>query len=360
MDPIKLRHWSHRLGDEFDHICYTYRKRLRRPVIRVVEMASRWAHWDPELRTLSLSLTLIKEQPWEVVVEVMKHEMAHQIVSEEFGADEGHGPLFLRACQQLGLAEWATRASVELGELPPNWRERRQGSAEERLLLRVEKLLQLANSSNEFEAIAAMKKVQELYLKYHIERHHTSQHVYLPLRLKRKRVERHVSAIATLLQDFFRVEVIHTVEYDAEEMSDFKVIELLGRKEDVLLAEYAFHFLINQLRLLWKSHGQARERRKQNSFYLGVLAGFREKLESNQKELCAHDKSMALMVSERDLDLEDYLEFRYPRLVRITHGRIQRDGGAFERGREHGRNLVFRKGLDSASERSGRLLRGGV
>lgn len=332
---------------------------MKRPVIRVLPAESRWAQWESETRTITLSEHLIEKQPWDVVVEVMKHEMAHQIVSEEFGADEGHGPLFLRACETLGVANWARRAQAELGEPPPDWKTQKAGSPEERLLQRVEKLLALANSSNSFESIAAMKKVQELYLKYHLDRSAVVQkdgYVYLPLRLKRRRVERYQTAIASLLQDFFKVEVIHTAQYDPEAMADFKVIELLGRKEDVLLAEYVFFFLTNQLPVLWQQHGETGSRKRQNSFYLGVLAGFREKLESNQKELFSKDKSLALAVRKQDPGLEDFLGERYPRLVKIKHARLYQDGRSYDSGKEHGRKLVLKKGVESKSTQSGRFL----
>jgi Protein of unknown function (DUF2786)/SprT-like family len=363
-DANQIRHWTHRLRDEFDHVCFTYRQKLKRPVIKVAPLLSRWAQWEGDIRTLSIAEKLLSDFPWDIVVEVLKHEMAHQKVDEEYGADEVHGPLFQRACRELGVAAWACKSEVDLvetklSELRESWKEQKVGTQEERLLSRVEKLLRLANSSNSHESIAAMKKVQELYLKYQLDRLPVAtkdDYVYLPIRLGKRRVDRYQSAIATLLQDFFRVDVIHTQEYDSDKNANFKVIEILGRKENVLLAEYVFYFLTNQLPELWKRHDGKKDLKRRNSFYLGVLAGFRENLESNEKAVLSNDKALALVLAKKDPALDNFLAYRYPRLVKISHGRLMQDGRSFEAGKSEGRKLVLKKGIESKSQNLGRFL----
>ncbi len=81
--------------------------------MEVGELGSRWGQWDSETRTLTLSEALIREYPWDVILEVLKHEMAHQIVSETYGGDEGHGALFHQVCRKLGVLPWAMRAETE-------------------------------------------------------------------------------------------------------------------------------------------------------------------------------------------------------------------------------------------------------
>lgn len=323
-------------------------------------MGVRWGSWDPEIRTIHISSHLIESFPWEIVLEVFKHEIAHQYVSDCFDAEDIHGPRFKAACERLGVADWARLAETDL--IPPTTTVQTSPLTpeEERLLGRVEKLLNLATSSNEHEAGLAMQRVQELYAKYNLERlesKRASGMVYLILHTKKKRIERHQSAIASLLNDFYFVEVVHSSVFDAEELCEFKAIELLGTRENVLMAEYVFHFLCNQLRFLWAGHRSVRGgMRARNSFYLGVLAGFRDKLEQSAKG--QGGPSIALMVP-RDPHLEDYLSFRYPRLVRIGHGRRRHDGASFEAGREQGMRLVLHRGISRSDGNRGKFLSGG-
>src|SRR4051812_37497962 len=162
--------WAERLGRDYDAIVFTYRLRLRRPVLRVVDLGKRWGLWDPQSRTLSLSTTLIETYDWEIVLEILKHEMAHQIVSEVFFSDDAHGSDFQRACAKLGMADWARRAESELACPIHHWKEIASEESNERLLRRAEKLLALATSSNEHEAALAMQRVQEMYSKYNLDR----------------------------------------------------------------------------------------------------------------------------------------------------------------------------------------------
>ena len=52
---------------------------LRPPVIALDDSRTRLAGWRRHTRTITVSRSLL-ERPWPVVVEVLKHEMAHRIV----------------------------------------------------------------------------------------------------------------------------------------------------------------------------------------------------------------------------------------------------------------------------------------
>ena len=134
------RHWALRLYREYEHVCFTYRLKLTRPVIQVSDLSNQWGLWDPLTRTLSLSAKLIETYPWEVVVEILKHEIAHQMVWELFGSDEAHGACFRNCCKQLGMSEWATRAETDQALPITQAKAEPLSSEEERLLRRVEKL----------------------------------------------------------------------------------------------------------------------------------------------------------------------------------------------------------------------------
>ena len=78
-----------------------FRGKMRRPVFALSEGA-RLGAWVAARRTLELSRALVLEQPWAVVREVCKHEMAHQFVDEvlEIHDQTAHGP---------GVIAWALR-----------------------------------------------------------------------------------------------------------------------------------------------------------------------------------------------------------------------------------------------------------
>jgi hypothetical protein len=69
----------------------------------LVASRSRLGRWIESTRTLEISRPLVLEQPWGIVVEVLKHEMAHQYVSEVLGErhETAHGPNFRPVVQRL-------------------------------------------------------------------------------------------------------------------------------------------------------------------------------------------------------------------------------------------------------------------
>src|SRR5262249_52138763 len=55
-----------------------FKRKLVAPSIELSDAASRLGRWIAESRTIEISRPLVLEQPWGVVIEVLKHEMAHQ------------------------------------------------------------------------------------------------------------------------------------------------------------------------------------------------------------------------------------------------------------------------------------------
>src|SRR5207244_12411806 len=111
----------------------------------------------PETRSITLAHRLIEQHPWDIVVEVLKHEMAHQLADERLGGYESaHGVIFRDACRLLGVANWASSAACDLPAEMPNWRQRVLTSEEVRLLNRAVNLRALADSTNEHEAALAV------------------------------------------------------------------------------------------------------------------------------------------------------------------------------------------------------------
>jgi len=355
-----IRHWVDRLHVDYDAICFTYRIKLTRPWIRLDDSLKKWGEWDPIARSITLSTVLLEKHAWDIVLEIFKHEMAHQLVSEIYGSDAGHGPLFYRACEQLGVASWAARASVEEKGIPLGYADVLDND-ETRLLRRAEKLLALANSSNEHEALAAMEKVQELYARHNLDRldrARKSNYVHQVIRTGKKKVERFQSVAVSILNDHFFVEVIQSSEYDASRNEELKIFELMGTRENVQMAEYVYHFLMHQASGRWdrfRREEQLRSRLSRTSYLTGLMAGFREQLELAEKKV-DRETQKALVRCQNDPELAEFVNFRHPRLRKIYRGARRGDGRSYEAGKKEGRELILSRALSSSDGNQNRRL----
>ena len=141
--PARLtRLWTKQLYREYTNILHWYDlTQAMAPVALAIAPITNYGEWRPATRTIVMADHLIRDYPWNVVLEVLKHEMAHQYVHEVLGhqAERPHGERFQEACHRLGVPAWAASAS---GALPPEMGQaitRHLSAEEERLLRRAEK-----------------------------------------------------------------------------------------------------------------------------------------------------------------------------------------------------------------------------
>src|SRR5271170_4730520 len=78
-----------------------FRDSLALPSIVLSSSTSHLGRWLGDTRVLELSRAMILAQPWAVVIEVLRHEMAHQYVHEVLGetSETPHGPAFRSVCE---------------------------------------------------------------------------------------------------------------------------------------------------------------------------------------------------------------------------------------------------------------------
>lgn len=368
-----LRAWTERLYAEYDNICFHYRIRLNPPVIRIKQLGRKWGEWSPITRTISLSNELIERHSWDIVLEILKHEMAHQLAQERLAqlGTTPHGHQFQRACDMLGVATWARTASGDLPEAIPSWREKLLSDEEERLLKRAEKLLALSSSGNEHEAALAMQMVQQLYAKYNLERlakERSDELVYCVIDRQTKRIDAAQSMLFSILGEFFFVRVVYSSRYDAKAREDYKVVELLGTRENVLIAEYVYFYLDRELESLWREFRRkgVRGLSKKRSYLMGVLAGFRRKLaeapasQSGEAAAVDHGKPsrMSALQSLDDARLSAFVTARFPKLASRRWRSGRGDASSYNEGIKDGSSIKLRQGLSSEStQRSTSTLR---
>jgi hypothetical protein len=324
-----------------------FRGRMRPPVIALSEVGGRLGQWHSATRTLFIDRTLVFAQPWSVVREVLKHEIAHQFVDEVLKVSDqsAHGSAFQDVCRRFGIDATATGMPAT----PAG------GAGGSPVLRRIARLLALAESPNLHEAEAAMKAAQRLMLKHNIDASTAAAregYAFIHLGVPRKRVEAAEHILAGLLARHFFVEAIWVPSYLAKEGRSGRVLELCGTLSNLEVAAYVHGFLLETAERLWREHKlrhgitSDQERRR---FQAGMMSGFSEKLKSGAKE---SQREGLIWVGDPGLD--GYLQQRYPRRsgggsvgVRLT--------AAYEHGRAAGREIVLHKPVKQSHAR-GRLL----
>lgn len=311
-----------------------FRRKLRRPAFELSDASGRLGRWLSFARTLELSRTLLVDHGWGVLVEVLKHEMAHQYVAEVLGvqSEAAHGPEFRRVCAERNID---ARASG-VPEAPRGQRDH--------VLERVAKLLALAESSNEHEAQAAMSAAQRLMLKHNLESLLDGKHAsyaFLHLGAPSGRVPESERLLASLLAAHFFVEVIWVPVWRPLEGKRGSVLEVCGTRENLELAEYVREFVLHTGERLFREFQSARRAkgRERERFLAGVVSGFRDKLERQQTQNRAEG-----LIWRGDGELHAFFRGRHPH-VRYSRHAARTSGEAYARGREAGRQLVLHRGL---------------
>ncbi|MBW2100434.1 MAG: DUF2786 domain-containing protein, partial [Deltaproteobacteria bacterium] len=190
------------------------RESMQKPFFSLRDMKNRLGYWHRQRHEICLSRAFVLNHPWDAVVEVLVHETAHQFADTVLGAygETPHGPTFQKACQLLRTNPEASGSYEPLHDRIANERL----TSEDKIMVRVKKLMALAESQNQHEAEAAMAKAHELIEKYNINlisrnenRDFVSIFVGTPA-LRHFREEYHLSG---LLQDFYFVSGIWVSAY---------------------------------------------------------------------------------------------------------------------------------------------------
>ena len=367
---IKLRQaWASELLEEHEAVCWQYKVRLSKPIIEISNSQMEWGSWDSDLRTMKISAKLISGHSWDVTLNVFKHEMAHQIVTDLFDRVDGHGELFQTACKMIDVPKEFRGSKGDIPRKIVDFRDQAIDSANGRMLEKVGKLLSLAQSKNENEAFLAMKKANELIEKYNIDRteqNKDSKYVYAIINHKKKRIENYQRRICMILREHFFVEVVYSSLYDASDCQTYRAIELLGTAENVLMAEYVYYFLLNQLGVLWKVHQSKkgdRSSKNKRSYWLGVLKGFSDKLDQQAKiSRNRYDpegsgtKTMSALICAEDKMLAQFTRMRFPRLSSYRSQGATIDHRTYQAGIDEGKRLNIHKGINQKDGFRGRLL----
>ncbi len=320
-----------------------FRGTLTLPTLELSETTRRLGCWNEERRSIELSREALLTHGWGVVSEVLKHEMAHQYVSEvlQERSETAHGPAFRGVCARLGIDGAATG-------LPAGGTGGDDG--EKRLVDRIARLLALAESPNVHEAEAAASAAQRLMLKYNLDVSKGSQgraYGFLHVGKASGRVGEAERMLAMILGRHFFVEVIWVPVYRVQEGKRGTVLELCGSEANLKMADYVHAFLTNTAEQLWGEHKRQegiRSNRDRRVFLAGVMTGFADKLATQSVK---HREEGLVWV--RDADLDGYFRKRHPRVRHIRYA-----GGRKNEAYAHGKRAAAGPAIGGASTETAR------
>ncbi len=341
------------LYNEFSRRNLQRRLKLRPCLIQIQPTSQYWGLWSAKTRHIVIAQKLVTDYEWHDVVGVLSHEMAHQYADEILDSDGSpHGDVFQRACQKVGVPFYYAKAQVHLQQHTLDWRQTQPSSEEEKRLEKIRKLLNLASSSNENEASLAMSRVREIYARYNLEKSSTVSdefyHAYI--KTNRKRLHTYEQKIMSILVNHYMVEVIVGSAFCPQEQTRLRTIELIGRKENVLMAEYVFDFLKTYI------FAKGTDKKKQEvhfpasmakAYHLGLLTGFDEKL-NYQIELKENlDIKQSLVVFSKDPQIKKYISKIHPRLVSVASQARLKNKDFFDTGRREGQTLTIHRPIEN-------------
>ena len=365
--------WLYQLQSEFKQICSWHRIILAAPAFRISDSRATLGSWDPDARTISISSALINAYSWDSVINVLKHEMAHQYVHEHMGRgmEQPHGPAFAEACEKFGVLFPFNTSS---GDTPKAFTAAGQHGCDpeyDRKVGKVRKMLSLAGSGNRYEAAAAMSKANSFIRKYNLERldsREQSHYSYEIINTGKKRLQAIERRIASLLMDYFYVDIVYSELFDPKSAESLKTIELLGTQENVAIARHVYDFLSHRVELLWQNYRKTfkAQGKLRKIYVLGLLQGFREKLEKEEKKHTLSSgapagrdkyKTISALVVAKDPGLSEFTAQRFPRLRKV-HYRLAAIFCAhtYTAGKSEGRKITIHKTVKHEEGNLGRLL----
>jgi hypothetical protein len=331
---------------------------IRKPTFALADLKSQWGNWSAANRQISISRQLALNYPWDSIRDVLLHEMAHQIANELFNASvlAPHGSAFHTACELLRIEP---AASGDYQPLYDRLMNDHTGVYDKRML-KIKKLLALAESKNRFEAEAAMTKAHELIARHHIElNQHLDKRQFLSIfigspALRHPREDYH---LANLLQDFYFVSGIWVPAYVLEKQKMGRVLEISGPAHNLKMADYVHDFIRTFIEAQWSVYNRDKglNRYRRTDFAVGIIEGFKKKLESNIN----HSKispSLRALIRKKDPRLEQYCRFRYPHTASIQRAASRQDTRVLKDGKKVGQKLVIARGVCEQKTGTPRLI----
>jgi SprT-like family len=373
--------WIFELNSELHTLAHHRRMpQLKLVTLELSDTNNELGRWNPQINCVSISRKLIQQYPWECVLGVLYHELAHALVSlgdKKLGTP--HGDAFQNACTALNVPLAYRTATINLEDILRQKTSQETTPSEDHVLLRrAEKLSQLSQSQNQHEASLALSRLDSLRKEFNFQRALKNQENFfttLVLRTGKKRFSRVHQKLGSILGEFYGISVIYDSEFNPKDACRYRTIVLLGARHEVLFAEYVYLSLMQQLNLFTKDflkQEQPSDRSAGETFKYGVLVGYSKKLRTDQEKAnaqknasatqSAHSQeeatTTALIVNAYELkktkELENFVSYHYPKLVSSSSNSKISNVNSFNAGIEAGQNVTIHKPI--VSQNSGRQI----
>ncbi len=352
----------HGLSCEWDAALWNleneHRGLMKKPLLSLKDMKNKLGYWSGDKRVICLNRNFVLTRPWDDICDVFFHEIAHQFSEEVLGAhnETAHGKTFQKACFLLRANPKASGYYQPLHDQIAE----KNATHEDKMMLRIKKLLALAESSNQYEAEAAMAKAYALIKKYHIDRLSiVKQRNYVSIFLGNPALKhfREACHLAALLTDFYFVEGIWTSAYVVEKEKMGRVLEISGTVQNVRIADYVHDYICNYIDISWDHYNKNKglNRYRKTDYAIGIIEGFRAKLESQTFASNSANANHSLVKIEDPL-LRKYFEYKYPHTTHRYRNVSSQDENVLNAGVKAGRDLIISKGISKKSNRQGLLI----
>lgn len=335
---------------------------LQAPQFRITEAnTSHWGQWTASSREMHFSRFLVSKRPWNEVLEVLKHEMAHQFVSEVLHLDSevSHGPTFQGVCKKYNI-DAAARGIPGAKNL----------TTTNHIVEKIQHLLKLAENAGatEAEKEAAASAAHSMMLKYNIAVQEKNEERGYTLRYLggvTGRIQSYMSELANLLSKYYFVEIIWISTRDPRTGKDGNELEISGTEDNVEVAEYIHDFLSRAAVEAWEkkfadpsfklqlnsefARGFARGTftsprgfnvSARSNFLTGFIQGYRAQLQ----QTTVQEIQQGLILA-KDTGLEEFYHQLHPHIRNKKSGGGQYNSGVRGMGFAEGNALKIPSGL---------------
>jgi hypothetical protein len=324
------------------------RRSIKRPLFAIRDMPARLGCWSRNKREITLSREIIGGHRWDDVKEVLLHEMAHQVAHEGLQAtsEPDHGDCFQQACRLLRANP---AASGTYRPLHVRLHQGEELNDRDRIVVRIHKLMALAESNNPNEAQAAMLKAHELIARHNVDliaQDLDQDYHSIFLGEPRLRHFREAYHLAHLLQDFYFIQGMWIQAWVIKKGRMGRVLEISGIRKNVQIADYIHAAICRYIDDAWADYRRNRglNRYRKTDFAVGIIQGFKATLQQ-ASATSSRGVDTHLPARIEDNALTRYLAHRYPHVRSISRRGPGHDARILADGTESGRKLIIAKGI---------------
>ncbi|RZF20861.1 MULTISPECIES: DUF2786 domain-containing protein [Halobacteriovorax] len=240
--------------------------------------------YDPLIYQIGINKCFMTMNDEELLENVLKHEIAHFMVHVTCGiSEQAHGVEFRNIFKRYAWNQDFSKSQINLAAYT---------KTSNQVTQKIQKLLELAKSDNEFEAKLAARKANDLIAKHNLEKVRLTNFTRNEIDM-RELEDTYVKRVAS----FKRRNLLHDCLYDI--LKEFSVapvfssgrgggyLEVIGAKENVEAAHYIYDYTTQAMNGLWlqaKKSSNLKGVRAKNTYFKSFTKSFLQELKKSQQQ----------------------------------------------------------------------------